>query len=57
MSKKNKTQKVGVITAEQIFNMQKIQYNGFACGHGAHGSRKYDRKQAKKNFMREMQSW
>lgn len=53
MSKKNKTQKIGVITSQQIFDAQKPQFNGWACGHGAHGSKGYNRRKMKKQFSRE----
>lgn len=53
MSKKKKTQKVGVITSEQLFDMQKPKFNAFACGHGAHGSKGYDRRKVKRQFARE----
>lgn len=57
MSKKKKTQKVGVITSEQLFDMQKPKFNAFACGHGAHGSKGYNRRKEKRNFQRKMQNW
>lgn len=57
MSKKNKTIKVATITAIDIFNMQKTQYNGFGVGHGAHGHKGYDRRKEKKNFQRELRNW
>lgn len=50
MSKKKKTQKVGVITSEQLFDMQKPKFNAFACGHGAHGSKGYNRRKVKEQF-------
>ena len=53
MSKKKKTQKVGVITSQQIFDAQKPQWNGWACGHGAHGDRKYNRRKVQRDFRRE----
>lgn len=53
MSKKNKVQKVGVISAIEIFEMRKPQYNGFACGHGAHGNKGYNRRKVKEQFRRE----
>lgn len=53
MSKKKKTQKVGVITSEQLFDMQKPKFNAFVCGHGAHGSKGYDRRKVKRQFVRE----
>lgn len=53
MSKKKKTQKVGVITSEQLFDMQKPKFNAFVCGHGVHGSKGYDRRKVKRQFARE----
>ena len=54
MSKKKKTQKVGVITSQQIFDMRKPQWDGWACGHGAHGSKKYNRRKVEREFRKEM---
>lgn len=53
MSKKNKVQKVAIISAIEIFEMRKPQYNGFACGHGAHGNKGYNRRKVKEQFRRE----
>lgn len=53
MSKKKKAQKIGVITSQQIFDMQKPQFNGWACGHGAHGHKGYNRRAVKRQFARE----
>lgn len=57
MSRKKKTQKIGVITSVQIFDAQKPQFNGYSCGYGAHGSKGYSRCKEKRNFQREMQNW
>lgn len=53
MAKKNKAPKgnVIIIDAVTVWESQKPRYNGFACGHGAHGKRKYDRnKEKRKGF-------
>lgn len=45
MAKKKKNIYCGTITAMQIFDAQKPQFNGFGCGHGAHKNKKaYNRK-------------
>lgn len=50
MAKKNRTPKTNilVIDAVTVWESQKPRYNGFACGHGAHGKRKYDRNAEKR---------
>lgn len=53
MSKKNKVQKVAIISAIEIFEMRKPQYNGFTCGYGAHGNKGYNRRKVKEQFRRE----
>ena len=50
---KKKTQKVMVISAMEIWEMRKPRYDGFACGHGAHGHKGYDRRKVKEQFRRE----
>lgn len=53
MAKKNKAPKgnVIIIDAVTVWESQKPRYNGFACGYGAHGNRKYDRnKEKRKDF-------
>ena len=52
MSKKNKTQHVATITSLEIFDMCKPQFNGYVCGHGAHGSKKYNRRKVQRDFNR-----
>ena len=37
-----------VIDSMTVWNAQKPRYNGFACGHGAHGKRGYDRNAQKR---------
>lgn len=44
--------KVYKITAEQMFDFHKPKWNGFTCGHGAHGDKKYNRNKAKRNFKK-----
>lgn len=50
MVKKNRAPKgnVIVIDAVTIWESQKPRYNGFACGHGAHGKRGYNRNAEKR---------
>lgn len=50
MSKKNRAHKSNklVIDASTVWQAQKPRYNGFACGHGAHGKRGYNRNAEKR---------
>lgn len=49
--KKKKNYKKYVITAEQLFDIQKPLWNGFATKAGPHKNKKaYDRKKAKKEL-------
>lgn len=41
-------------SAEEATLATKPHYNGFACGHGAHGSAKYSRARAKQAWQRQM---
>ena len=41
-------------SAEEATLASKPRYNGFACGHGAHGSAKYSRARAKQARKRQM---
>ena len=52
MSKK-KNIHIATISTIEIFEMRKPQYNGFACGHGAHGNKGYNRRKVKEQFRRE----
>ena len=52
MSKK-KNQKVLIISSMEIWEMRKPRYDGFACGHGAHGNKGYNRRKVKEQFRRE----
>lgn len=50
MAKKKRTIKSNllVIDAHTVWQSQKPRYNGFACGHGAHGKRGYNRNAEKR---------
>ena len=53
--KKRKAPKGNVVwhqSAEEATLAKKPHYNGFACGHGAHGSAKYDRTKAKRAWQK-----
>ena len=52
MSKKKKVQHVATITAVEIFEMRKPLHDGWACGHGAHGDKKYNRRKVQRDFKR-----
>ena len=58
MSRKKRTVPKGNVvwhqTAEEATLAGKPHYNGFACGHGAHGSAKYDRAKAKRSWQAQM---
>lgn len=41
-------------SAEEATLASKPRYNGFACGHGAHGSARYSRARAKQAWRRQM---
>lgn len=43
-----KRKRVMVIDAMTIWNARKPKFNGYMCGHGVHGSRKYDRNVMKR---------
>lgn len=50
MAKKNNRL---VIDSMTVWNAQKPRFNGFACGHGAHGKRGYNRNAEKRRFRNE----
>ena len=54
MAKKKKNIHVATITAIEIFEMRKPLHNGWVCGHGAHGSKKYNRRKVEREFRKEM---
>lgn len=41
-------------TAEEAALAKKPRYNGYACGHGAHGPTKYDRARAKRQWKAQL---
>ena len=41
-------------SAEEATLAKKPHYNGFACGHGAHGDRKYNRAKAKQAWRKQI---
>lgn len=43
-------------SAEEATLAGKPRYNGFACGHGAHGDAKYNRAKAKRSWKAQMQN-
>jgi hypothetical protein len=56
-SKKHKPQKSGAVwhlSAEEATLAGKPRYNGFACGHGAHGDAKYNRAKSKRAWCNEL---
>lgn len=59
MSKKHKRKvpKTGAVwrqTADEATLAQNPRYNGFACGHGAHGSAKYNRAKENRAWQKQM---
>lgn len=52
--KKAKDEVVWHQSAEEATLAAKPRYNGFACGHGAHGPTKYSRARAKQAWRRQM---
>ena len=52
MAKKKK--QVLVISAMEIWQMRKPKYDAYACGHGTHGSRKYNRRKVERQFRKEV---
>ena len=52
--KKAKDEVVWRQSSEEATLAAKPRYNGFACGHGAHGSAKYSRARAKQAWQRQM---
>lgn len=59
MSKKRKQKvpKTGAVwrqTADEATLTQNPRYNGFACGHGAHGSAKYNRTKENRAWQKQL---
>lgn len=55
--KKRKVAKTGAVwkqTAEEATLAKMPRYNAFACGHGPHGSAKYDRAKSKRDWKRQI---
>lgn len=55
--KKRKVSKAGAVwkqTAEEATLAKMPRYNAFACGHGPHGSAKYDRTKSKRDWKRQI---
>lgn len=46
---------VWCLTSEEATLARKPRYNGFTCGHGAHGPAKYNRAQSKRAWRNDMQ--
>ena len=53
--KKPKAPKNGplVVDARTVWQVKKPRYNGYTCGHGPHGSAKYNRAKVKSAWRRE----
>lgn len=41
-------------SSEEVTLAKKPHYNGFACGHGAHGSAKYNRTKSKRELKQQL---
>ena len=57
MSRKQHVPKTGPVwhqSAEQATLAKKPRYNGFACGHGVHGSTKYCRAKEKRAWQKQL---
>lgn len=57
MSKKKRVPKTGPVwhqSAEEAALAKKHRYNGFACGHGAHGAAKYCRAKEKRGWEKQL---
>lgn len=59
MAKKSSVPKTGAVwhrSAEQATLDRMPKYNGFACGTGVHGDRKYNRAKQKRTWQNELSS-
>lgn len=54
---KSKSRKVMTITPQMIFDAAKPQFNGYVCGYGYYGKKKYDRNAAKRNCRRLLEEY
>lgn len=50
-----KTGPVWHLSAEEAALAKKPRYNGYACGHGAHGDAKYNRAKMKRTWKHSME--
>ena len=50
----SKTGAIGHQSAEEATLAQKPYFNGYACGHGAHGNAKYDRTREKRAWKKQL---
>lgn len=50
---KKKNKRILVISSMEIWEMRKPKYDAYVCGHGAHGSKGYNRRKVKEQFKRE----
>ena len=58
MSKKKRASKTGPVwhqSSDEATLAKKPLYNGFACGHGAHGNAKYCRAKEKRTWERQLE--
>lgn len=44
------------IPAEKVWQAQKSRYNGYACGHGPHGDKSYNRNKEKRQWKKSLAS-
>lgn len=44
------------IPAEKVWQAQKPHYNGYACGHGPHGDKSYNRNKEKRRWKKGLAS-
>jgi len=49
-----KKKQVLIISSMEIWKMRKPKYNAYTCGHGAHGSKKYNRRKVEREFRKEI---
>ena len=57
MSKKKRASKAGPVwhqSSDEATLAKKPLYNGFACGHGAHGNAKYCRAKEKRTWEKQL---
>ena len=54
--RKQKPIKVFYMSAEENTLRQMPKYNPYACGHGAHGHKGYNRRQEKRKFRKDLEA-